>query len=341
MIESVEEEEAETGVPRMAEEHGGGDDVGENKLDRSSRLEPADVKALELTRTSAAQMKGGSSRNILEALLMLGFDESKARKAAERCSSIEAAVEYATAAFGGRAMQNSGRRFNCPVCLDNVCFDDSVTLDCDHTLCSGCFVDYCQSKIREGRVLETELVCPVTGHASNAMKICGQAISVEQVRGTVEQALFHKFLDFRAQNWKLGESDGMLVHCPMPDCCHFVAEHGLEKAKCPKCGIDLCLHCYQQVHPDETCQQSAARRQMESPLANLDNQFEELVSAQGWQRCPKCNSPTELESGCYFMQCHSAKMPRASALLLFVRTRVGRRGSSLWGKPCAFPERTI
>lgn len=192
------------------------------------------------------------------------------------------------------------RRFKCPLCLEETDLEHAVSLDCDHKLCAECFGDYCSSKISEGRVMENELVCPAT---DNDMKICGKAITVEQVRGNVGGKLFDKFCTFRAVNWVPNDDDGVLVKCPTPDCCVFMAAPGLDEATCPTCKQELCTRCSKPSHKDETCEQAALRRKKDA--CESDKQFDKLLAAQGWMRCPTCETPTELARGCYFMQCQS------------------------------------
>merc|ERR1711903_288072 len=97
-------------------------------------------------------------------------------------------------------------------------------------LCADCFGSYLQSKISDGKVMEDELVCPVTDERN---KLCKTAITVEQVRGGVSNDTFNKFCTFRASGWEPAEKDGRLVRCPSPDCCVFVVPHHLDEAACP------------------------------------------------------------------------------------------------------------
>lgn len=192
------------------------------------------------------------------------------------------------------------RRFKCPLCLEETDLEHGVSLDCDHKLCAECFGDYCSSKISEGRVMENELVCPAT---DKDMKICGRAITVEQVRGNIGSDLFDKFCQFRAANWVPHDDDGVLVKCPTAGCCAFMAAHGLDVALCPTCREELCTRCSKASHKGETCEQAAMRRKQDA--CESDKQFDKLLAAQGWMRCPTCDTPTELARGCYFMQCQS------------------------------------
>merc|ERR1712066_1192210 len=79
----------------------------------------------------------------------------------------------------------------------------------------------------------------------------------------------------------------------------------LEEVTCPDCKRSLFTRCCQSSHKGETCDEAARRQKREA--SEGDRQFEDLLAAQGWTRCPKCDTPTELARGCYFMQCQSDK----------------------------------
>eukprot|EP00747_Dinoflagellata_sp_TGD_P167138 gnl/TRDRNA2_/TRDRNA2_191064_c0_seq1.p1 gnl/TRDRNA2_/TRDRNA2_191064_c0~~gnl/TRDRNA2_/TRDRNA2_191064_c0_seq1.p1 ORF type:complete len:405 (-),score=72.27 gnl/TRDRNA2_/TRDRNA2_191064_c0_seq1:84-1199(-) len=245
-----------------------------------------------------------TSKLLLAQLLELGVAESLALAAVKRCSSVEAAVQFIVS-HNEPAAPVCGRRFRCPLCFEDVALEAGVTLDCDHRLCSACFGDYCEQKISEGQVMEDELVCPIVGAGGSAMKACRCTITVEQVRGTVSTEVFKRFLEFRVNNWRPNKSHERMVICPIADCCRFVVAQEREKVQCPRCHRQLCLKCMQVDHRGESCEEAARRLKKEAATAEVDRQFEEMVEAQGWTRCPRCKVPTEIESGCYFMQCPS------------------------------------
>uniref|UniRef100_A0A6T0RJ23 RBR-type E3 ubiquitin transferase n=1 Tax=Alexandrium monilatum TaxID=311494 RepID=A0A6T0RJ23_9DINO len=236
---------------------------------------------------------------LLSTLLELGFDAAKAHAAVERCSSVEAAVELITA--NGVEFPERGREhryIRCPLCLEDRRLEDVTTLDCGHQFCSSCFGMYCESKIREGQVQEDELACP--GRKEDTT-VCGCTVTTEQARGAVSEDIFVRFLEFRARAWEPARSDGKLVRCPTPHCCQFVVPREAERACCPRCRGMLCAACGHTDHSGVTCDQARATR--EHPEA--ERELEALILARGWQRCPVCGAPTELEHGCYFMRCPS------------------------------------
>jgi len=200
------------------------------------------------------------------------------------------------------AQRRTERQFKCPLCLEEAQLEQGVSLNCYHKLCTECFGDYCSSKISEGRVMENELVCPALDKDN---KICGRSITVEQVRGNVGAELFEKFCMFRAANWTPNEDDGTLLRCPTPGCTVFMVAPGLETASCPQCKMALCASCGKAMHKGMSCKDAADRAKRGATEG--ERQFEDLLVAQGWMRCPRCDTPTELARGCYFMQCQSDK----------------------------------
>lgn len=227
------------------------------------------------------------SSTVMAALLQLGFSSSDAKAASDRCSSVEAAVEFLSSEANEEV--SSARHVQCPLCLEERPFDGIISLDCDHKFCADCFREYCESKIREGQVAEDEFVCP---GRTDDMKLCGQTITVDQARGAVTAEGFVRFLEFRARLWE--PTDGLLVACPQPDCCRFVVAPGTAILSCPRCRQDLCPRCFQLLH--------------EGPCDMGERaELEEMIAAHAWQRCPVCRAPTELEAGCYFMKCPSER----------------------------------
>lgn len=227
---------------------------------------------------------------LLATLIALGFDESSARRAAALCSSVEGAVDLLS------ERPREVRSFSCPLCFDSASVEAGVCLDCEHSICNECFSSYCHSKIREGQVTERELVCPA--RCVDGFKLCGKAVTVDQVRGAVDARAFDRFLEMRVNKWEPSKDDGHLLRCPSPDCCQFVVCHAAKTATCPKCRAHLCAGCGHPVHAGLTCEEATSERRRE-------HGFEAFLTSQGFQRCPCCHSPTERTDGCFFMQCPS------------------------------------
>eukprot|EP00929_Paragymnodinium_shiwhaense_P096992 TRINITY_DN58760_c0_g1_i1.p1 TRINITY_DN58760_c0_g1~~TRINITY_DN58760_c0_g1_i1.p1 ORF type:complete len:458 (+),score=73.94 TRINITY_DN58760_c0_g1_i1:103-1476(+) len=195
------------------------------------------------------------------------------------------------------------RQFKCPLCMDETRLDEGVCLDCNHQLCADCFGGYCNSKIADGKVTEKELVCPATVEGT---KLCGTPITVDQVRAHVSTEVFDKLCRFRTAIWEPDQKDGRLVRCPTPECISFVVSAAEREVNCPACKKVLCPLCCREAHRGFTCEEWSRKLQT-GPKTEEEKQLEGMIRAQGWMRCPKCDTPTELSGGCFFMKCESDK----------------------------------
>eukprot|EP00928_Gymnodinium_smaydae_P087104 TRINITY_DN71438_c0_g1_i1.p1 TRINITY_DN71438_c0_g1~~TRINITY_DN71438_c0_g1_i1.p1 ORF type:complete len:337 (-),score=62.68 TRINITY_DN71438_c0_g1_i1:344-1354(-) len=190
--------------------------------------------------------------------------------------------------------------FECPLCFDSLTFDESVELDCLHRFCQDCFGRHLELKIREKRVREEELSCPMPG--------CGCKVTDLQVEGAVRATpLWDRFLATRAQSWRPRSGDGdKLCQCPTPNCGSFLVPGGTAKAevRCPECKVRFCAHC-EASHPGVSCKQFAAKRREEARQAPGEAELAEAMRQEGWQRCPKCSAICERQQGCNYMTCPS------------------------------------
>lgn len=195
--------------------------------------------------------------------------------------------------FDNEAREKAARtRFQCPLCLEDGTFDDSVELDCSHRLCRDCFVSYLEVKIKEKCVAGSEMACPMPG--------CGCEVTDLQVQGAVQGTpMWDRFLATRAELWRpSAPEDGQLCECPTPDCCRFLAPKTLNEVVCPQCSLRFCPKC-RANHAGKTCEQF---RQESDPA---DSEFDKFVQQQCWQRCPSCRAPCERSYGCNYMTCYS------------------------------------
>lgn len=213
-------------------------------------------------------------------------DEEAARALAEEIAREDADAQAQQAQIPG---------FDCPLCIERYTIDQGIELDCKHSLCVECFKNYLESKIKEAQVAEDELICPIPK--------CKREITVAQVEGAMAGSpLWDKFLHFRMNLWRPTDEEGRIVECPTPDCNRFLVPPGDDFVRCPRCRVEFCPKCGSKEHKGVTCEQYRA---WQAQNANVDQNFEELMAAEQWRRCPACSAPSERESGCNFMQCRS------------------------------------
>jgi len=195
-------------------------------------------------------------------------------------------------------------RFECPLCFETTRLDHGVELDCRHRVCRGCFSGYLQVKITEKRVTEEELCCP--------MPVCKGEVTVPQLEGVLRGTpLWDRFLATRAELWRPSLPSGasgrgqaeLLCECPSPACGErFLVPPSVAEARCPKCTRSFC-RCRSR-HPGQSCEACATGG---ASTQSADQELEQLIAQNRWQRCPKCGSVSERETGCNYMTCFSEK----------------------------------
>lgn len=192
------------------------------------------------------------------------------------------------------AEKEAKERFTCQICFEEWRLENGVSLDCGHLGCRDCISGYLEVKIREKCVSEQELVCP--------MPKCGCPISEFQVMGVFEGTeLWDRFLSTRAELYRPDAPGERKVQCPCGEVIIVAsaAEQGF--VACPSCKEQVCFKC-QERHFGVSC---AAYWQWRKDNEKVDDAFEELMSSEGWLRCPECDAPCSRSFGCNYMTCGS------------------------------------
>ncbi|KAJ3131800.1 E3 ubiquitin-protein ligase rnf14 [Irineochytrium annulatum] len=111
------------------------------------------------------------------------------------------------------------------------------------------------------------------------------------------------------------DRDARFLRCPFPQCEGVVfiddADHDDHRpldrnVTCPRCAERWCRHCKcATVHEGMTCEKFAKWRKRNE---GVDVGFEELITREGWRRCPKCQVVTSKMQGCNKMVCDCCKM---------------------------------
>jgi hypothetical protein len=92
----------------------------------------------------------------------------------------------------GRERCLENKRYFCGICLSrDVSLNDMVTLSCQpvgHRFCSECFEGYCSSKVNDGQVDSSSLVCPSVG--------CNTCITPHELKANVSPETYAKYEKF-------------------------------------------------------------------------------------------------------------------------------------------------
>jgi ariadne-1 len=84
-----------------------------------------------------------------------------------------------------REAELAARLYECGICGDEHPIEDMLTLQCDHRFCKGCFLLFCEHKIKEAAVKADQLACPCDD--------CDKDISIHELRANLPEELFSKY----------------------------------------------------------------------------------------------------------------------------------------------------
>ncbi len=94
--------------------------------------------------------------------------------------------------------------YECNICGDDVTLDNMLTLECDHRFCKDCFTQFCEAKISLAAVQHNQLKCPDDD--------CSKPISIHELQGNLDPALFARYNRFCLRAYAEGSSDALF--CP-------------------------------------------------------------------------------------------------------------------------------
>lgn len=186
----------------------------------------------------------------------------------------------------------------CAICLEPCPHDSDATLQlaCGHAGCSACLRQYVTAKVRDGEVLERQLVCPFAAD-------CKRPVDIEVLRMAPN---FPRLLQLRAVRWRPAPESGLVVvYCGTPRCPPFLVTkpETREALACPTCSREYCSSCQGDWHEKGACHTIGREAWVQS-----------MAKKQGWTGCPVCGMIVEKRGGCNFITCTSA---RCNGLVFF------------------------
>lgn len=209
-----------------------------------------------------------TKNHIARRLIEIGYEASEATRASQRCSSVEAAVEYLLR--GQCETTETPPNLMCALCQDSVPVPYMYTLDCpqSHKYCVGCMVLHMASSMRKSDDSSPHLpACP----EANGKDGCRHLMSQQELEEVLELAeLFkrnkqaeidlsvpqlHQLMDtgralylakahremghVRCVGCGGANDEGFWFALPEYDYCQDVGQF----VKCPRCKIEFCGRC--------------------------------------------------------------------------------------------------
>lgn len=219
--------------------------------------------------------------------------------------------------------------FTCNLCLEERPVQGSFTGDCDHRICTECFVEHVEAMVQEGNADERSLCC-----VQPDCRRPYSAIAIEQsLRASGHAELATTFMDLRTDHGIQSDAEHFR-ECPHPGCnFRFAWSQGdaIEFA-CPLCEHAFCLECTAEsaggppevgpAHPGRTCAQRKAEIDAdaqakaaaeERALIAVRQEVEAMMDA----RCPRCKTTFGGFDGCAALQCGVGSCRAAFCALCF------------------------
>jgi len=158
----------------------------------------------------------------------------------------------------------------CCACGDMAPMEDTKILDGEpeHTFCRGCLIEFVKTSISDSTLFPP--------------RCCNIPVAVESCGSLLPEDLIDKFIQKREE-----------LSTPNPTYCvscgQFITLANIrsEAASCASCGEVTCASCKEAAH-DGLCQ--------EDPNVRL---LMDLANRSQWQRCQKCNTMVERDTGCF------------------------------------------
>ncbi|KAI1754772.1 hypothetical protein F4782DRAFT_552698 [Xylaria castorea] len=162
----------------------------------------------------------------------------------------------------------------CTACGDMKHFVDLARAPCQHEYCRECL-----DNLFRASMLDESLFPP---------RCCRQVIPVDANRLFLSSDLVQQF---KKKSIELSTSNR--IYCHQPTCSTFIPPSTIKDgvARCPECTIQTCITCKGATHEGDC------------PADTALQQVLQVARQEQWQRCPKCSTMIELDTGCFHMTC--------------------------------------
>nr|XP_043607986.1 probable E3 ubiquitin-protein ligase ARI1 [Erigeron canadensis] len=180
----------------------------------------------------------------------------------------------------------------CEICMEEVPFYKTTTMDCGHCFCNDCWREHFVVKINEGQ-----------GRRISCMAYkCDVICDEDKIRNSIREldpALAKKFDQYLLESYI--EDNKRVKWCPsVPHCGNAIRienDDELCEVECV-CGVQFCFSCSSEAHSPCSCEMWelwTMKNKDESETVNW------LIA--NTRNCPKCLKPAEKNGGCNLVRC--------------------------------------
>ncbi|XP_021738548.1 probable E3 ubiquitin-protein ligase ARI2 isoform X2 [Chenopodium quinoa] len=183
----------------------------------------------------------------------------------------------------------------CNVCMEDVRYNETTQMDCQHTFCNNCWTEHFIMQIREGHSRRIKCM----SHKCNT--ICDESV-IRNLVSKRDQDLAKKFDRFLLESYI--EENKLVKWCPsVPHCGNAIRVEGdvLCEVGCT-CGLQFCFSCLSEAHSPCSCLMwELWTKKWKDESMNLN-----------WikintKNCPSCHKPVEKNGGCNIVRCLCGK----------------------------------
>ncbi|KAG2040575.1 hypothetical protein BDR03DRAFT_949223 [Suillus americanus] len=179
--------------------------------------------------------------------------------------------------------------FSCVICMEEQPVDNSVDLQCDHSICRTCIRGHICSKIEEHRF---PVLCPVCMTENNNRQPAAiSGLLVQQIGVDERQYAIWEEMELSQLS--------VLLHCRKCQRSVPVDRQEHDESRMLVCPLPGCNHIW-----CKACQQSFI---IGGPPHSCDgtSELDHLMKQRGWKYCPNCKTPVQRDGGCSHMTCIS------------------------------------
>eukprot|EP01125_Pyxidicula_operculata_P015443 TRINITY_DN523_c2_g3_i1.p1 TRINITY_DN523_c2_g3~~TRINITY_DN523_c2_g3_i1.p1 ORF type:complete len:898 (+),score=199.16 TRINITY_DN523_c2_g3_i1:179-2872(+) len=189
----------------------------------------------------------------------------------------------------------TSRKFECPVCMDDVDYQDTTSLSCGHRFCNGCWQTFVSLEIKEGRA--KTLTCMAKG--------CGIKFDQDKIYQFLDAKQKQKYAKKLLESYV--EDNPRVKWCrSVPHCGNAIminqSEQMTLEVRCI-CDFKFCFNCSGQLHSPCSCQMVKLWDKRAKEKATHDQVITSKILQLNIKECPKCGSGVERVSGCNLMTC--------------------------------------
>lgn len=272
------------------------------EIQESLQLTNDIIKSLNIfdLKNSEALTKNKTSEKNDKNCLSLTVNNSKLENADKTFNNYK--VEKIPQNEEFKEIGTKSNNLKCTICHYHFSIEDMLTLGCDHRFCKDCLLIDWSTKINEGSVSPTLLICPAEKCKISVNFLILEANLPKKLFEKYDQLLMkHSISNKMSQNITNKKLLEKMISCPKCQITYLILKEA-STFECANCKIKYCANdkCLREMgdhqHP---CEFYKKRKNLS------DEQFENFIKENNLKRCPVCQIVVEKIKNCNYIICSS------------------------------------